>query len=243
VPTLTLTKDNFADSAPTWAPDGQSIVYVARISGNEKLFRLDLASGRKTQLTFGTHDDGAAQWLDENTLVFASTATDPSQPIDPDVARNGKIYNTWTLNLKTGELKQYSDAVGGNLYNVVLKDGGGPPRVGVITYYKGEYELHTLERRDPIVTAASSDFGTPGTNIIDFQSPLSHTLVAEKKKKKGTFEKLFPGKINIDKCKFLIGNRSVVESLKKGQDPSAIWMRFQLSTAEFANRRRPYLLY
>jgi len=186
-----LTKDNFADSAPTWSPDGQSVIYIARISGNEKLFRLDLASGRKTQLTFGTHDDGAAQWLDENTLVFASTATDPSQPIDPDVARNGKIYNTWTLNLKTGELKQFSDAVAGNLYNVVLKDGGGAPRVGVITYFKGEYELHTLERRDPIVTAASSDFGTPGTNIIDFQSPLSHTLVAEKKKKKGTFEKMF----------------------------------------------------
>jgi hypothetical protein len=186
-----LTKDNFADSAPTWSPDGQSVVYLARISGNEKLFRLDIPSGRKTQLTFGTHDDGAAQWLDENTIVFASTATDPSQPIDPDVARNGKIYNTWTLSLKTGELKQYSDAVGGNLYNVILRDGGGPPRIGVITYYKGEYELHTLERRDPIVTAASSDFGSPGTNIIDFQSPLSHTLVADKKKKKGTFEKMF----------------------------------------------------
>jgi hypothetical protein len=186
-----LTKDDFADSAPTWSPDGQSIVYAARISGNEKLFRLDLASGRKTQLTFGTHDDGAAQWLDAETIVFASTATDPSQPIDPDVARNGKIYNTWTLSLKTGELKQYSDAVGGNLYTVVLREGSGTPRIGVITYYKGEYELHTLERRDPIVTAASSDFGSPGGTIIDFQSPLSHTLVADKKKKKGTFEKMF----------------------------------------------------
>jgi hypothetical protein len=186
-----LTKDNFADSAPTWSPDGQSIVYLARISGNEKLFRLDISSGRKTQLTFGTHDDGAAQWLDADTLAFASTATDPSQPIDPDVARNGKIYNTWTLSLKTGELKQYSDAVGGNLYTVILKEGSSTPRIGVITYYKGEYELHTLERRDPIVTAASSDFGSPGTNVIDFQSPLSHTLVAEKKKKKGTFEKMF----------------------------------------------------
>jgi WD40 repeat protein len=186
-----LTKDNFADSAPTWSPDGQSIIYLARISGNEKLFRLDLSSGRKTQLTFGTHDDGAAHWLDNDTLVFASTATDPSQPIDPDVSRNGKIYNTWTLSMKTGELKQYSDAVGGNLYTVVLREGSGTPRIGVITYYKGEYELHTLERRDPIVTAASSDFGSPGQNIIDFQSPLSHTLVAEKKKKKGTFEKMF----------------------------------------------------
>ena len=56
-------------------------------------------------------------------------------------------------------------------------------------------------------------------------------------------EKLFPGKIDFEKCRFLIGNRSVVESLKKGQDPSAIWMRFQSTTAEFAARRRPYLLY
>ena len=34
-----LTSDSFADSGPTWSPDGQSIIYVARISGNEKLFR------------------------------------------------------------------------------------------------------------------------------------------------------------------------------------------------------------
>ncbi len=40
-----LTKDAFADSAPTWSPDGQSVVYLARISGNEKLFRLDLDVG------------------------------------------------------------------------------------------------------------------------------------------------------------------------------------------------------
>src|SRR6185503_2352741 len=51
-------------------------------------------------------------------------------------------------------------------------------------------ELHVLDRRDPIVTAATADFGAPGP-IIDFQAPLSHTLIAEKKRRKGTFEKLF----------------------------------------------------
>src|SRR4030095_3455932 len=116
--------------------------------------------------------------------------TDPAQPIDPDVARNGQIYNVWTLNLKNGELRQYTDAVSGNLYTAVLKDGNAPPRIGVITYYKGDYELHSLDRRDPIATAASSDFGAPGP-IIDFQAPLSHTLVADKKAKKGKFEKMF----------------------------------------------------
>jgi Tol biopolymer transport system component len=185
-----LTKDAFADSAPTWAPDGRSIVYLARISGNEKLFRLELQTGQKTQLTFGTHDDGAAQFLDADTLVFASTATDPSQPIEPDVARNGNVYNIWTLSLKNGELRQYTDAVGGNLYATVLRDGQNSSRIGFISYYKADYELHTLDRRDPIVTAASADFGEPGP-VIDFQAPLTHTLIASNKRKKGTFEKLF----------------------------------------------------
>jgi hypothetical protein len=185
-----LTKDGFADSGPTWAPDGRSIIYVARVSGNEKLFRLDVATGQKTQLTFGTHDDSAAQFLDPETLVFSSTATDPAQPVEPEVARNGNVYNVWTLNLKTGQLRQYTDALGGNTSAVVLNAGRAEPRIAFVSYYKGEYELHVLDRRDPIATAATSDFGAPGP-IIDFQAPLSHTLITQNKRQKGTFEKLF----------------------------------------------------
>jgi hypothetical protein len=185
-----LTNDGFADSGPTWSPDGQSIIYVARVSGNEKLFRLDIATGQKTQITFGTHDDSAAQFVDADTLVFSSTATDPGQPITPEVARNGNIYNIWTLGLKTGQLRQYTDALGGNTSAVVLNMGRAEPRIAFVGYYKGEYELHTLDNRDPIVTAASADFGAPGP-IIDFQAPLSHTLVADNKRTKGTFEKMF----------------------------------------------------
>ncbi|MGH9198438.1 MAG: TolB family protein, partial [Acidimicrobiia bacterium] len=83
---VNLTADDFADYSPTFAPDGKSIVYLARVSGNQKLFRIDLDTRKKTQLTFGTHDEGGAQFLDENTLVFSSTATDPTLPIDPEVA-------------------------------------------------------------------------------------------------------------------------------------------------------------
>lgn len=185
-----LTKDGFADSGPTWAPDGRSIIYLARVSGSEKLFRIDVASGQKTQITFGTHDDASVQFLDADTLVFASTATDPAQPIEPDVVRNGNIYNIWTLSLKTGELKQYTDALGGNTSTALLNDGTATPRIAFISYYKNEYELHVLDRREPIATAASADFGAPGP-IIDFQAPLAHTLVTANQRRKGTFEKLF----------------------------------------------------
>ena len=187
---VNLTKDGFADSGPTWAPDGRSIIYIARVSGSEKLFRLDVATGAKTQVTFGTHDDTAAQFLDADTLVFSSTATDPGQPIEPEVARNGNIYNIWTLSLKTGELKQYTDALGGNTSAVVLREANNNSRIAFVSYYKNEYELHTLDRKEPIVTAASADFGAPGP-VIDFQAPLSHTLVAQNTRRKGTWEKLF----------------------------------------------------
>jgi len=185
-----LTKDGFADSGPTWSPDGRSIVYVARVSGNEKLFRLDVATGQKTQITFGTHDESAAQFLDADTLVFSSTATDPGQPVTPEVARNGNVFNVWTLSLKTGQLRQFTDTLGGNTSAVVLNMGKAEPKVAFVSYYKGEYELHTLDKRDPLATASTADFGAPGP-IIDFQAPLSHTLVAENKRRKGTFEKMF----------------------------------------------------
>src|SRR6476660_8653356 len=84
-----VTNDTFGDYAPTYTPDGKQLIYLARVCGNDKLFRLDLASGTKTQITFGTHDDGGAQFIDDDTIVFPSTALDPNQPVDPEVARNG----------------------------------------------------------------------------------------------------------------------------------------------------------
>ncbi len=186
---VNLTRDGFANYAPTWAPDGQSLVYLTRVSGNEKIFRMQADGSGKTQLTFGTHDDSGAQFLDADTLVFSSTAVNPAEPIDPEVAKNGQIYNLWTLTLKTGELRQYTDALAGNLSPVILRDGPAS-RIAFVTYFKGDYGLHVLERQDEITRVASADFGAPGP-IVDFQAPLGHQVVPDNKKKKGRFEKLF----------------------------------------------------
>ncbi len=185
-----LTDDAFADYAPTFSPDGKSIVYLARISGNEKLFSYDIATKKKTQLTFGTHDEGQAKFIDGTTLVFPSTAVNPTQPIEPEVARNGNIFNIWTLSLVTGELRQYTDAASGNVSPVVLPDDK-VSRIAFVTYYKDEWGVHTLERKEPIQTAMASDFGEAGGAMVDFQPPMTHTLVKENQKEKGTFEKLF----------------------------------------------------
>src|SRR4051812_27812892 len=184
-----LTSDPFGDRAPSYSPDGKFIVYTARVSGNDKLFRLELDTKKKTQITFGTQDETGVQFIDDHTIVFGSTATDPSVPLEPEVARNGNILNIWTLDMTTGELRQYTDAVGGNWSPIVLNEGKSN-RIAFVSYFKNEYSIRSLERKEPLHTAATSDFGGPGP-IIDFQAPLQHTLVAGNQRKKGRFEKMF----------------------------------------------------
>ena len=183
-----VTKDDFADYSPAFSPDGKTIVYTARIGGNDKLFKLDLDSGAKTQLTFGAHDDTAAKFFDDHTVVFTSTAMDPKAVVTPEIAKNANIPNVWTLNLNTGELQQWTDTLTGNVSPVVLRSGN-LHRIAFVTYYKGENGIHAITPDKPIAQAASSDFGSPGP-IIDFQAPLSHTVLRDNIHKKGAFEKL-----------------------------------------------------
>src|SRR5262249_27206391 len=120
---VNITQDNFGDRAPSFSPDGKFIVYTARVSGNDKLFRYDFDTRKQTQITLSTNDETGAQFIDNHTIVFSSTATDPAVPLEPDVAKNGNILNIWTLDLNTGELRQYTDAVGGNFSPIVLNEG------------------------------------------------------------------------------------------------------------------------
>jgi len=73
---------------------------------------------------------------------------------------------------------------------VVLSKTGSEPRLAFVTYYKGDYSVHTFDLKEPMKTVASADFGAPGP-IVDFQAPIQHTVVAENKTKKGRFDKMF----------------------------------------------------
>jgi uncharacterized protein YbbC (DUF1343 family) len=55
--------------------------------------------------------------------------------------------------------------------------------------------------------------------------------------------KLYPGKIDFELSKQLIGNRKVIDALKAGDDPRVIEQGLMNDIATFMNRRRPFLLY
>ncbi len=188
-----LTNSPFADYAPFYAPDGRSIIYLSRISGNDKLFRLDRDTGAQTQLTFGTHDEAGGQFVDDRTIVFASTAVDPAEPLDAQTARDGEIFNIWTLDIENGALRQLTDTATGFVNPVVLApdEDSEDARIGFVSYFRGEYGLHTLELADdPLLEANASDFGGPGP-LIDFQAPLAHSLDLANLRRKGAFENMY----------------------------------------------------
>jgi uncharacterized protein YbbC (DUF1343 family)/CubicO group peptidase (beta-lactamase class C family) len=56
-------------------------------------------------------------------------------------------------------------------------------------------------------------------------------------------ERLFPGKPDFYKCRYLIGNHKATEEINAGRDASIIWSQAQEQAKQFTERRKPYLLY
>jgi outer membrane protein assembly factor BamA len=139
-------------------------------------------------VSFGAHDDTGPKFYDDHTVVFGSTAVDPKISLPAEVERNGNIPNVWTLDLRTGELRQWTDTATGNVSPVVLRQAAGL-RVAFISYYKGENGIHAITGEKPIATVASDDFGVAGAVPI-FIAPISHQLLRDNIHKKGMFEKM-----------------------------------------------------
>jgi uncharacterized protein YbbC (DUF1343 family) len=56
-------------------------------------------------------------------------------------------------------------------------------------------------------------------------------------------QKLYPGKMDVESCRFLIGNRKLIDSLKDGEDARAIEQGLDDEVKAFLGRRKPFLLY
>ncbi len=55
--------------------------------------------------------------------------------------------------------------------------------------------------------------------------------------------KLYPGKLDFDKCRFLIANSATINQFKTGSDAGSIALGAQEAASAFSERRKKYLLY
>jgi hypothetical protein len=173
-----LTNDPFADSDPQVSPDGALVVYNRRVSGYEKIYSFPLADpSKKTQLTFGAFDDMAPSFSSDGIRVYYASD------------ENDDIFNVRSLDLITGVVRQYTDVLGGNMAPATLPGKAGD-RVAFISYFKGEYRLHSIETGDPL-SEPDAEVRASSEEIVDFQPDVTHQVLPQNKRKKRLFEKLY----------------------------------------------------
>jgi hypothetical protein len=173
-----LTNDPFADNNPEVSPDGRLVAYERRISGHAKIYAFPLADpAHKTQLTFGPFDDQAPYFSGDGTKIYYSSDEDDDIP------------NLRSLDLETGAIAQYTDVFGGTMAPAPLNTAHGD-RLGFITYYKGEYKLHTRDTSEPM-KEVEQDVRSAAEGLADFQPDVTHDIVPENKRRKKLFEGLY----------------------------------------------------
>ena len=76
------------------------------------------------------------------------------------------------LDLETGAIKQYTDVFGGAMAPAPVQGPQGE-RLAFITYFKGEYKLHTQDTAEP-VKEIDQEVRAASEGIVDFQPDIAH---------------------------------------------------------------------
>ena len=166
-----VTEDDFYDSNPAWSPDGKWIVFNRRIDQYEKIFMVDASDpGRLTQLTFGESGDIQPSFSrDGKTLYYVSN---PGK---------NRIFNIHSLSLTDGEIRQYTDIIGGCFTPLEIDSVESRASLAFSTYYKGRYRLFRMDLGEPVAVIKPGDQSQEPPEIEPFEPPLKLALDEKEK--------------------------------------------------------------
>ncbi len=133
-----VTRDPTFDAAPTFSPDGRWLTYTAGAGEHLQIFRLDVSDpDKRYQMTEGEANNKEGTYsLDGRRLYFASD-------------RNG-ADNIFSLDLESGEVKQYTNAITGCDRPTVLPLPEGGERLVYASYWKGRFGMFMTDVEEPI---------------------------------------------------------------------------------------------
>ena len=172
-----VTHDEFYDSNPAWSPDAKQIVFNRRIDRWEKIFMVDAGDPeRLTQLTFGESSDIEPSFSKDGKSLYYSS----------DPGKSG-IFNIYSLSLVDGEIRQYTDLIGGGFNPLEMSAQDGRPSLAVTAYDKGAFHLFRMELGEPVKVVKPGEQAQEPPEIEPFEPPLQLTL---DEKEKSTYSKL-----------------------------------------------------
>jgi Tol biopolymer transport system component len=134
-----VTHDDLFDGAPVFTPDGQSLVFSSVLGdGYTKLFRVSLGEPEKRyQLTTGESNDTDAVFSPTGRRIYFTSD------------RSG-TFNIHGLDLATGEIHQYTNAVTGCFMPTVLSQTDGTERLVYTALWKGTFDLYITDVDAPL---------------------------------------------------------------------------------------------
>ena len=142
-----LTQDEFFDANPWYSEDGSSLLYNRRIGDHWKIFSVDTSDpSRKTQLTFGRHNDlQPAYSRDAEKIYFSSDRNDEG------------IFNIYSLDLSSGDLQQFTDVVGGCFSPAELAARDETDILIFQAFFEGRYRLYRMPLNEPEATIPAAE--------------------------------------------------------------------------------------
>lgn len=174
-----VTDNRLVERSPTFSPDGKQLAFTVRLGEHDKIFLAPVGNIQAAeQKTYGEWSDANPSFSPDSSRLYYSAAPDG-------------IYNIYTLDLQTGERKQWTDVLGGNFFPLPVP--GDQERILFTSYYRGNFGLYGYDLKQPLKIFPPEPVAQ-AQPIEEYKPDVQHTLQPAGIHERDAFKLLFAGR-------------------------------------------------
>jgi WD40 repeat protein len=146
-----ITDDDIFDGAPAFSPDGKSIVMISVVgaAAHGKVFRMDLDKpGVRIPVTTGETNENDPIYSQDGKRIYYTSD------------RGGR-ENIYSLDLATGEERQYTNVVSGAFMAAPLRGKDGDERLVYTGYWKMGFDIYETGTDAPVAKRQTQEAAAP----------------------------------------------------------------------------------